>query len=466
MGEAKFNKDAYKQILMEADPLYGEFVHANKLVEDYIREKGLIIYGGTAIDFALRLKGKALYPDYMLDAADLDFLSPQHAEDAYNIADILYKDGYPAARAIQAIFIGTMKVDIADNHWIADVSYVPPEAFARIQYLNYKGMRIIHPDFQKIDMHSALSFPYDNAPREVIFDRWRKDTTRYNMLDEAYPTTMKGTKIAKMGGVILSREMARSVIHGFGAYAILYNEYANAMAGKVDPKVIAARLTESDGALSFDTFNNTIDIIDTQDAAVAQLDDIKVRDPYINLLQRCFLGKVKGGDVDVVIHDTSGKLLSINSVIIGTTHYRVVCAQYLMKWLMSMSVICAQSDDPGTNSICRDTYIAYYLSLKRMIEHAAAKVPALSLSIKTYGASNDPQSYSIHVGRIRSYLYRERFEQVTPQNYSPDRKVAHPVFDYKHHYYHESGTVRPYTEESKVGGSGRIFVGGHCEIEY
>jgi hypothetical protein len=152
--------------------MYQDVVDVIIEVKEFIRKKKLIIYGGTAIDFALRLKGDKIYPDESLSVADLDFFSPNSVEDAYELADMLYNKGYKEARSIVALHVITMRVDMGDNHFIADISYIPRDVYDKIPYLTYDGMRIVHPDFQKIDLHSSLSFPYDNTPMEVIFHRW------------------------------------------------------------------------------------------------------------------------------------------------------------------------------------------------------------------------------------------------------------------------------------------------------
>src|SRR5208282_6188177 len=163
----------YERIVSEHDPMYPNIVAATEIVREFIRERQLVVYGGTAIDFALRLRGSRLYDDSALRCPDLDFYSPTHAAHAYELADVLHAAGYANARAIVGLYTRVMKVDIVDNNWVADISYMPPDVFARLPYLEYDGVRIIHPDFQRIDIHSSLSFPYDDPPTEVIFARWR-----------------------------------------------------------------------------------------------------------------------------------------------------------------------------------------------------------------------------------------------------------------------------------------------------
>lgn len=456
------NPVAYEQLLLETDPYHREFVFSNKLVEEFIRERKLIIYGGTAIDLSLRLKGSALYPDFMLETADYDFLSPDHAEDAYKLVDILAANGFKAARAITAFHMSTMRIDMADNHWIGDISYIPPDVFSRIKYLNYKGMRIIHPDIQKVDMHSSLSFPYDGAPKEVIFARWKKDVTRFNMYEKAYPAELTGSKIAPLSSVTISGDFTRSVIHGFAAYALMYYDYINNIT-QPDPAIISAPLEWNDEhGLTFNTLEHTVDVVSIHPAdTIAHIDASiapVVRRPFINLLPRRVI--LEHNKVTYVAHDTNGRMLSMVSIDVGDKRFRVVCVQYLLKWLISMSVI-----KETENMVLRDTYMSYYISLLRMVRHADSKIPSLDLSIKTYGADNDPESYMMQVSRIRSDLYREKVLNITPTNYKAETgKGVHPKFGYEHHVFHDDGRIEDASGGASGGGEGssiKTIYNGH-----
>jgi hypothetical protein len=222
----------------------------------------LIIYGGSSIDYALRLHGDKIYPDELLTIPDLDFYSYDNVEHSYQLADILYSRGYKESRAINAQHMETMRVDLVDNHFIADITYRPKEVFNTLPTLNYNGMKIIHPIFQRIDLHSSLAFPYDNVPREVIFERWSKDIKRFNLLDKYYPVKVEGETIA-------AREMKiplsarKFVFAGFAAYALIYHEYNNAMKAldvSIDQTIIPAKFEVSD-MINFDTLDQKFEIV-------------------------------------------------------------------------------------------------------------------------------------------------------------------------------------------------------------
>ena len=137
----------------------------NLKLEDFIRHRNLIIYGGTAIDYALRLKGEQIYPDEDLPYADYDVFSSNHQKDAYDYAELLFseKEEYKETRAINALNIYTIKVGIGFNNFVLDCAYKPKDMLSKIPTLEYQGMKIVHPHFQYLDMHRALSIPYEGA---------------------------------------------------------------------------------------------------------------------------------------------------------------------------------------------------------------------------------------------------------------------------------------------------------------
>src|SRR5581483_6869402 len=107
----------YELISTKLDPQYDLVVKAVPLVKNFIAERGLIIYGGTAIDYALRLHGSCIYPDEQLAIPDLDMYSKDSVSAAYDLADILFAAGYKDVRVIRATYVRTMRVDIGDNHF-------------------------------------------------------------------------------------------------------------------------------------------------------------------------------------------------------------------------------------------------------------------------------------------------------------------------------------------------------------
>lgn len=182
---AKVSEESYYDNLVNTRSYnYDEIVKALDIVKQFIIDKSLILVGGMAIDFALKLKGDKIYSDNQLP--DYDFYSSTHIDDAYELASDLCKKGFKNISCIQAMHLTTMKVRV-DFEVVADITYCPVSIFKRVPYLKYGDIKIVHPHYQMIDQHNALSIPFENPGREVIFHRWKKDMLRYDKLYKYYP---------------------------------------------------------------------------------------------------------------------------------------------------------------------------------------------------------------------------------------------------------------------------------------
>jgi hypothetical protein len=214
---------------------------ALEIVRKFIVERGLILFGGLAIDYALRLRGSSLYAED--ERPDFDVLSPRSVDDAYDLADILQAAGFDKVGVVRGIHVQTMRVR-TDFIWVADIGYAPPEVFDRIPTLELRGMRLVHPTFQRMDMHLAFCFPFNGPPHEDVFHRWRKDLDRFNRFEKFYPletvpaaaasaatsatasaaTSAATSVVTVQSAVALTCEPGKVctvALHGFAAYALL-----------------------------------------------------------------------------------------------------------------------------------------------------------------------------------------------------------------------------------------------------
>lgn len=442
----------YELITINHDPQYNKIVDAIEIVKKFIIDNELIIYGGTAIDYALRLRGDKIYPDDMLSVPDLDFYSPKNVEHSYQLADLLYFAGFKEARAINALHMETMRCDVIDNHFIADISYRPPEIFDKLPYLKYNGMKIIHPDFQRIDLHSSLSFPYDGAPREVIFARWGKDIKRFNKLNKYYPIKITGETITTRE-MTVPTSLFKYVLNGFAAYAVIYDNFSrimNKLEVEMPKNIVASTFNFTDSVFTIDTLDQKFEFVHfNMDKASTELSltNIKKYEPYANMMPERIEGVT--GDKNIIIYSTKYRLLSVNSVKLNESNIRIVNVQYLLKYFISMYFINKHSPKIA------NTYLSRYLSLLEMITVFESAVKnrsdkdeliELSLlfpSVHTYGDENIDLSRQVALNRLYHDLDDTPLYTI-PQNYYPCRSVPngkpHPEFNYSDSpFFMESG---------------------------
>lgn len=431
MEEILSNSKLLEHIQISHDPLYTDQVNATEIVKKFIRDRGLIIYGGTAIDYALRLVGSCIYPDTMLAVPDLDFFSPNHVKDSYDLADILYQSGYNESRAISALHATTQKVDIKSNHWMADITYRPQKIFDGLPILEYEGMKIIHPDYQRLDIHSALCFPYDNSPREVIFNRWRKDIKRFNLLDKYYPIDCKQVTVKTSKISFPYSFTHKCLINGIAAYAAICTTIKQS--GITLPSGIIDLSMEVGDEITFDCIENIsyIDLLShNTDSAekYLKLTNIKKFYPYINIIPEYSTGLYENTQVN--IYSSGKRLVTYKSTEISGKKFRIISVQYLLMHLLSKYLV--------NKSLI---YGYLYVCLLRLVKEINHDI--LGLSIDVFGSENASETKQMAINTLDHEL-KDTPAIAKSVNYKAANGIAagkeHPPFKLESMiYYHESG---------------------------
>jgi hypothetical protein len=138
-----------------------------KIVKQFIKDKGLKVYGGAAINMYLPREAKFYnsreIPDY-------DFFSPTPWKDAVELADIMYKAGYKYTEVRSGIHRGTYKV-YSDLWPVADVTYMPPDDFKKMKTITKQGIKLASPAVLDGHMYKQLANPTGNTSRWVKVDK-------------------------------------------------------------------------------------------------------------------------------------------------------------------------------------------------------------------------------------------------------------------------------------------------------
>lgn len=155
----------------------------NKIInvlESFLRNKGLICYGGTAINNILP-KSDQFY-DKELDIPDYDFYSPSALEDAVELADIYYKLDFKQVEAKAGVHHGTYKVFV-NFIPIADITFIEKKIFNSIkaESINMEGILYAPANFLRMNMYLELSRPAGDV------SRWEKILKRLVLLNANYP---------------------------------------------------------------------------------------------------------------------------------------------------------------------------------------------------------------------------------------------------------------------------------------
>ena len=460
---------------------------ALKLVRKFIIERKLILYGGQAIDYALRLRGSGIYPAHQ--TPDFDFFSPQNVDDAYDLADILQKAGFENVGAIPAIHVQTMRVKV-DFIFVADISFAPQSVFDSLPTVSYGGMSVLHPDYQRTDMHLAFCFPFNGPPREDVFHRFGKDQKRLGLLERYYPiTTGKALSREISGGtsrasVVL--DLSHVAVHGFAAYGLLLGSLrelfsAALAAGIKTPDLtkkgvplisVAVGADEASGLvrLEFEPPSEVPRLVlaspwpeKVVPAIAATRDAPRVEwfAPYMD--SRPAVATISGGgEIPIDVYSTENRLLAITVVRAPSladsepARVSIVSPQYLLLYFLYEAHIATGSR--------RDIFVRYYKATADILSAARSVIKAMrsekggpkvsddvfcrfvesspfGLTVQTIGDANFDNSYRIRLARSVRAVKKPprlppRVQPATlpdlanlPTAYYPGSR-ARPTFDY------------------------------------
>ena len=101
-----------------------------EIVEQFLKDRKRICYGGTAINNILPLEDQ--FYDKKVELPDYDFYSPDPLKDAKDLADIYYSKGFEEVEAKSGMHPGTFKVFV--NYIpVADITYLVDDIYKNIK---------------------------------------------------------------------------------------------------------------------------------------------------------------------------------------------------------------------------------------------------------------------------------------------------------------------------------------------
>lgn len=154
------------------------------IVRQFIIDKKLICYGGTAINDILP-KEQQFY-NYETDIPDYDFFSPNAMEDAKELCNIFTKENVHSIESKNAFIHGTYKVFV-NFVAIADITQVDKGFYEYLLNQNIKKDNVLYtpPEFLRMSLHQELARPLGDI------SRWEKVYSRLQVLNNYFPILTK-----------------------------------------------------------------------------------------------------------------------------------------------------------------------------------------------------------------------------------------------------------------------------------
>jgi len=193
--EVERSLEILKNSQKEIEASQGETLMSNptiqeiiSIVEQFLKRKKLICYGGTAINNVLPEKDQ--FYDLKREIPDYDFFSPHSLDDAKELADIFYKKGFNDVEAKSGMHTGTYKVFV-NFIGVADITFIEPDLFKSLmrEAVERNGILYAPINFLRMSMYLELSRPDGDV------SRWEKVYKRLLLFNKNFP--LKGDNCLK-----------------------------------------------------------------------------------------------------------------------------------------------------------------------------------------------------------------------------------------------------------------------------
>ena len=151
-----------------------------KILENFLRRKKVVCYGGTAINNILPASDQ--FYDKDVEIPDYDFFSPMALNHAKELADIYAASNYDDIEVRSGMHVGTYKVFV-NFIPIADITQLEPKIFKILikRAIRKDGVYYAPPDYLRLQMYNELSRPDGDVTR------WEKVYKRLLLLNKHHP---------------------------------------------------------------------------------------------------------------------------------------------------------------------------------------------------------------------------------------------------------------------------------------
>lgn len=214
-----------------------------QIVENFLRKKKLICYGGTAINNILPIYDQ--FYDKSIEIPDYDFYSNNALDDAKELADIYTKAGFIEVVAQAGMHHGTYKVFV-NFIPVADISQLDKEIYKKIKHkaISVDGILYAPPNFLRMAMYLELSRPKGDV------SRWEKVLKRLLILNKHYPLKSQNCSEEPIQRNVdnpsdKSKHLYKIVLDAIASMGLIFfGGYANVLYSKYMPRYQRLKLYE------------------------------------------------------------------------------------------------------------------------------------------------------------------------------------------------------------------------------
>lgn len=305
-----------------------------RIVENFLMDKKLICYGGTAINNLLPEEDQ--FYDHDVTLPDYDFFSSNALRDAKELADIYYSKGYKDVEAKAGVHHGTYKVYV-NFIPVADVTQLDKQLFKSVKKhsIEVKGIYYAPVNYLRMSMYLELSRPKGDI------SRWEKVLKRLILLNKNYPLDSKvcknyvfDKKVDK-GETKEQKRMLFLIRNSFIEQGLVFfGTYATSLYSKYMPKTRKFNLNTPD----FDVLSENPEVT----AKIAKLRLKSAGFTKIKIIKHEKVGEIIAPHYEINVHGNSVAFIykplachSYNVISIGKKNVRVATIDTVLSFYLA-----------------------------------------------------------------------------------------------------------------------------------
>jgi len=266
------------------------------IVEEFIKNKKLVCYGGTAINNILPEEDR--FYNKEIEVPDYDFFSQNALNDAKELADIYYKKGFIDVEAKSGQHHGTYKVYV--NYMaVADITYLPKDIFSVLKNdaISVHGILYAPPNFLRMSMYLELSRPAGDI------SRWEKVLKRLALLNKNYPITDINCNDVEFQREMSNKENEDKIYETvkntlINQGVVFFGGFANSLYSQYMPKNLRKKI---ENIADFDVLSNNPE--QTAEIVKERLDDNGIR--KVKIIKQDAVGEIVPEHYEVKIGNDS-----------------------------------------------------------------------------------------------------------------------------------------------------------------
>ncbi len=434
-----------------------------KIVEEFLMDKKLICYGGTAINNIL--PKHAQFYNKNIEIPDYDFFSPTALEHAKELADIFYKRGYDEVEAKAGVHQGTYKVFV-NFIPVADITFLHHTLYASLHRdaINIGGIRYAPANYLRMGMFLELSRP------EGDISRWEKVLKRLNLLNKYHPLYAKG----KCSGDVFqsSRNTHKPLPEKmFFATRDCLIDQGVVFFGGYAASLYARYMPDTNQRMSVNRVPYFDVLAESPDRCANVLKDIlhENRIRHVKLIQHTSIGEVVPDHIEVVAENTTIAYIyrpischSYNTIMINKREVHIATIDTMLSFYLAFLYADKKYYDK-TRILCMSAYLFQVEQHNRLAQKGVLK----RFSAKCYGKqetledmrSEKAQLFKDLSKKRKSPEYEKAFLKYEPKNNTQlkrDTKLTEEPAELKTHVITETGEDstdnEPKTEPPKPTG--------------